>query len=203
MVQELHDQPPRRIEFGPPMERYYQDVRNHHLSIDLASEIAGAHQLAEYTPPTSFVDQVAVSPDRALEWSTRLVKLTEKYNGLLATVTDPKVRSEIQDIVNYDAIQAEMVYCQMFGRYHHEIQYVQTHDTATSVDISTLRGNGEMVEQWQRHKVNELGQLEDVDGSQQEVIRAISYVAKPEDGVTAATQLLNLIDTARAAVKNT
>ena len=203
MVQEFHEEQhqPHRMEFGRSMLEYYNGQIAHHSSVDLTKEIQEAHQLADYSKPTSFMDQVAVQPDRALDWASRLVGLTEKYIDLLEHAKEPGIASQISDQVNSDAMQASFVYCQMFGRYHHEVAYVQAHETATPEDVSTLRGNGEMVEQWRKRKMTELDERGDAYADQELDRRAISYVTKPEDGLSAAKRLITLIGTTRETVQ--
>lgn len=204
MVQELHETSPQphRIELGRSMLEYYQSQIAHLRTVDITAEVEEARQIAEYSTPLSFTDQIAVQPDRALDWATRLVSLTEKHIGLLEHAKEPDTLRQIRDEINNDAIQASFVYCQMFGRYHHEVQYVQAHETATAEDVSTLRGNGEMVEQWRKRKMTELDNRGDAYRDQELERRAIAYVTKPEDGLSAAKRLMNLIKTTRDAVQN-
>ncbi len=194
---------PQRIELGRSMLEYYQNQITHLRTVNIDAAVEEARQVAEYSTPLSFTDQIAVQPDRALDWAARLVNLTEKYIGLLEHAKEPETVRQIRDVVNNDALQASFVYCQMFGRFHHEVAYVQAHETATPEDVSTLRGNGEMVEQWRKRKMTELDNRGDAYRDQEPERRAIAYVTKPEDGLSAAKRLLNLIKTTRDAVQIT
>lgn len=202
MVQEAHeDIPPRPIEFGRPALAYYQDQITHHRQVDLAAEIQAAHDACDYEVPQSFQQQIAVAPDQALDWTTRVVRLSHKYTGLLDHQPTAADLGTIRNEVVGDVRSIQAAYRQLFGRYHHEVNFVQITPEVRAEDLSLVRGGGhQYVEQWRKQTEGHIDSTQPGGITEMQKM-AIWYVVRPELGVGAAERTLDLIRSAAELVR--
>jgi len=140
------------------------------------------------------VEQIAISPDAAMDWARRTIGIERKFKQEAGGDLDAIAEEKLKDIKldPGDVQVARLSFVQLYSRFMFEATEAMRPD-ATPEKISLLRGGGQPFERWMAERV--FREPEGVDGLDKalrhlDTLNAASLIAQPLEGVKRSGSLL-------------